>query len=407
MSLGLGLPLLLFLLVYLLLPLQLFGAMGVTEDLVAAASAQQTGDIERAAKLYGKASKELSSGVQPRAQANAALGEAESRLAARQLDKARQGFSAALRIAEERGFEAERAAALTGLARISIVEGRYSEAQTLLDRALMATKDSEAARAKVKLAQAELAIQKKDIRSARQPLTEAEALYSKLGNPLGEAHVQRLWGDVESTADRSESAVAHYQRAIDLYKKAGDRAGMANATLGLSVHSRREGNIQGAKARLERAAQLFEEVGSVVGKQATAVKLKALTPTPGLSVTYCPVGTEQGKPQFEFWLRVVWPAHTRSLAKTVEFEFTHPSLKDHNGPVPDDEVCYFGGGCDEALTIHVAYETGAKKEFTFDTCQLQKQAEGCPALNRELRRRHPALKREPVLPSPQQKAQDE
>ncbi|MSP14522.1 MAG: tetratricopeptide repeat protein [Chloroflexi bacterium] len=95
----------------------------------------------------------------------------------------------------------------------------------------------------------------------------------RLGDTQGEAHVQKLQGDVLAFQDRREEALERYEAALKLYREVGDRLGEANVLQAQGdVLAFQKRNVE-ALERYEAALKLYREVGDRLGEANVLLEL--------------------------------------------------------------------------------------------------------------------------------------
>jgi tetratricopeptide (TPR) repeat protein len=94
----------------------------------------------------------------------------------------------------------------------------------------------------------------------------ALAAAERLPDRAMQAYAYRRLGYIDTRLDRYQRAEAALQRALDLYLDLGDPAGQANVHHVLAYLKRRQGDQQEALRRARRAFTLFEEAGHERGQ---------------------------------------------------------------------------------------------------------------------------------------------
>ncbi len=96
---------------------------------------------------------------------------------------------------------------------------------------------------------------------ARDYLEESLKLKESLGNPYEIASTLINLGDVCADLDRNDEAAAYYRRCIDICTAGEDRRNLGLALLGTARLHRREGEIDFALASLNKALEMFRQIG--------------------------------------------------------------------------------------------------------------------------------------------------
>ena len=94
----------------------------------------------------------------------------------------------------------------------------------------------------------------------------ALALFREAGDAAGEACTRHESAACEARLGRWPEALASYRAALDGHRAAGDRVGEAGALASIGQLRWKRGELDGAVADLERAAAIYGEVGHSVGQ---------------------------------------------------------------------------------------------------------------------------------------------
>jgi tetratricopeptide (TPR) repeat protein len=99
--------------------------------------------------------------------------------------------------------------------------------------------------------------------------TTAAQTASHLDDRLGQANALNHLGDVRRRMGDHQGAAQALERALDIYRDIGDRTGQANALLYLGTTRRRTGDYPGAAQDLEQALGIYRDIGSRSGEATT------------------------------------------------------------------------------------------------------------------------------------------
>ena len=91
-------------------------------------------------------------------------------------------------------------------------------------------------------------------------LSRTRRLFDALGHVDENARLEANFGWVREEQHRYEEALAHFQRAVELFAKDDDRSGQALATLGIGQAYRGLGEYRSAAETIERAIALYREL---------------------------------------------------------------------------------------------------------------------------------------------------
>jgi tetratricopeptide (TPR) repeat protein len=104
---------------------------------------------------------------------------------------------------------------------------------------------------------------------AHRYLDDSVAIYSELGDDVGQAHDQLNIGEVYLRQGRPSDALRHAERALALYRSAGYLAGQANALNNTGWLYAQLGNHEQALRRCEQALVLHQRTGDGQGEATT------------------------------------------------------------------------------------------------------------------------------------------
>ncbi len=140
--------------------------------------------------------------------------------------------------ARQMGDRAAEAAALIGLGRIDLQQGRHQQASSRFQ--------------------------------------EARDLYREVSDRAGQADAANNLGTVDLQYGRWHHAAEHFREAMALYHEVGDMLRQARALGNLGVIDRRQGRYQQASERQQKALAIFREFGDQAGQVAALIRLGAV-----------------------------------------------------------------------------------------------------------------------------------
>lgn len=117
----------------------------------------------------------------------------------------------------------------------------------------------------------DIALSRSDHAGAMARYEEALPLYRRAGAVLGEANCIRNLGDIARERSDHAGAVSRYEEALPLYRRVEDVLGVANCIQGLGDIASERSDHVGAVSRYEEALLLYRQVGDVVG-EATCIQ---------------------------------------------------------------------------------------------------------------------------------------
>jgi tetratricopeptide (TPR) repeat protein len=92
-------------------------------------------------------------------------------------------------------------------------------------------------------------------------LKRAQAIYTALGYDTEHAYLHSSFGQVFTHQGRQQLAIEHNQKALELYREAGDRRGEARAIADIGSAHSALGDYPAAVSHLERGIALAQEIG--------------------------------------------------------------------------------------------------------------------------------------------------
>ncbi len=118
----------------------------------------------------------------------------------------------------------------------------------------------------------------KEQQQAEDAATQLNATAGHKGAPGANPRAEQLLAQADTAANQGRDAQAHdaYERAVALYRDAGDLAGQGRALLGLATHTRITGQGEVARDIYARAQAAFERAGDELGEAKVAFALAEL-----------------------------------------------------------------------------------------------------------------------------------
>jgi len=228
------------------------------------ALAEQRGELDAAITAYEKA---LAINRSEKRDAEAALNlDNIAKICATRGDYARAEslFREAIRLVQKSGARAESGFLLHGLGRTYMGRGDYERAEAILSEA-MRVHDSSGAVSDAIEVRADLAAVKTaigDPEAAGALLSSASDLAKRAAAaPDIRAFVELSQGDLASEFGTFATAESHYQRAVSLYRSAGDSSGVGQALEGSALLWHERGNPDSASSLMKRASRLYGSEG--------------------------------------------------------------------------------------------------------------------------------------------------
>lgn len=181
-----------------------------------------------------------------------------------------EAFGSAIETLEGAGHDTLLAEILARRASFLELLGQFDEARALLKRCLgLLPQDTPEARRVRAFALAEsgtVAVRLGELVEARPMLDEALALYRDRQDLPGIAHALRWLGQIASELDGDyRSSQRIYRECLELYRKAGDRRGVAGMLNNLSMSAGDLGEYDEAKRLLHESIAVHRELGDRYG----------------------------------------------------------------------------------------------------------------------------------------------
>jgi tetratricopeptide (TPR) repeat protein len=121
-------------------------------------------------------------------------------------------------------------------------------------------------RARTWFALGDLARARSDLDGAQALFERAVPLYRQAGDVKGEAGCIQGLGDIARDRSDLDGARAQYEQALPLYRQTGDVLGEAGCIQGLGDIALARSDLDGAQAQYEQALPLYRQTGSVQGE---------------------------------------------------------------------------------------------------------------------------------------------
>jgi len=128
---------------------------------------------------------------------------------------------------------------------------------------------SEADRARIELADANIASALSDFKRKQERAARSAELGRSVGANLIVAQAAQLEGDAWERMGQSRKAIDLSNQAKEFYILVGDRRGAARALLSIGVVFFDQGDYEGAKKKFEEALPVFRQIGAKRGVRAT------------------------------------------------------------------------------------------------------------------------------------------
>ncbi|MBY6204468.1 protein kinase domain-containing protein [Halomonas denitrificans] len=191
-------------------------------------------------------------------------------------DAARGHYRDSLRLHEQLGNALAAAGLRTSLAFIHLLLGEYETAGVFVERAIEQQEtagDSQGLMSSLQIA-GELAIVRGAWADAEARLLRALEIAREVGNPFGEATVHGSIGLLAGYQGRVAAAEQAYDEAIALLEPLGDRRGLAEYHLRSAEMLDSLDLLEGARARWQRAQQVFADQANL-SQRARLVRMQA------------------------------------------------------------------------------------------------------------------------------------
>jgi tetratricopeptide (TPR) repeat protein len=200
---------------------------------------------------------------------------------------------------QEMGESWKRGRCLTQLARISTVQGKYEQAQGLLEQSLeiyRALGDKERLGWVLYLQARLLFLSGRDPTAARSLTEQSLKLLGEIDNPWSRAYPLVLFGQITLQQDGHAQARDLFEEGSGSFKEAGDQSGMADALIGVASVATMLGDFVAARDLYMESFQIIQRI-----------QYKELIPSclQGLAA----VAAEQGE--------LVWAAHLWGAAEAL------------------------------------------------------------------------------------------
>ncbi|MFK7930239.1 MAG: hypothetical protein AB8H79_18775, partial [Myxococcota bacterium] len=240
----------------------LTGAGGQGGDAISTVVARlRTGDVAGARKSVPKPSKSDRRGAVRALLADALVDRAEGAF-----DAANVKVRTALGLAREGGLVRETAACLAELGTLYSLSGRFDTSLQLHQEAvgLVAGTSFRLREVGYRVEAGRVAVRLGDLRQARNQLDAAEAVAARTEDPVGQARIHELRGQIFAREDKVPEAAAKLESALSTYQKRGHRADEARVATDLV--SLWAGKDEGrTKTWSQRATKAFQAIGNTAG----------------------------------------------------------------------------------------------------------------------------------------------
>jgi class 3 adenylate cyclase len=161
-----------------------------------------------------------------------------------------------------------------GLALLRLAQGKADSAAVAIKRSLASTED-QISRINRLPAQVEIALAGGDFKTARAAAEELGSLADKFRvgeerTPAFEATVCLTWGQIRLAENDFEGAASQLERAIEMWRDVGAPFEIAEAQMLLGLALRRLGDEDGARDELGAAKAVFERLGAALATERAA-----------------------------------------------------------------------------------------------------------------------------------------
>jgi class 3 adenylate cyclase len=159
-----------------------------------------------------------------------------------------------------------------GLALIRFAQGQTESAAAMIRRALAEHDTDRMARARLLPAQAEIALARADLETARSAVEEMEAIAATYGTTVLRATALCLRGMLQQAEGEPESALRNLRQGLRLWQEIDAPYEVARARVCGAIIYRATGDEESARLELESARSTFERLGA----QLAAAKAREL-----------------------------------------------------------------------------------------------------------------------------------
>jgi len=248
----------------------LTGEGGGEADPVAAVAAHlRKGELDEARAAVPRPSEH-----DRRGQVRALLADALVDRTAGRLDDANAKLRTALGLAREGGLVRETAACLAELGTLYSLGGRFDVALQLYQEAvgLVAGTSFRLREVAYRVEAGRVAVRLGDMDQANNQLEVAAMVAGRIEDPLGQARIEELQGQIDERTDRPEQAASHLESAITTYERFGHTADVARVSTELAAvwAGRDAGRTRKAESQALRA---FQAVNNPAGPAHVQVSL--------------------------------------------------------------------------------------------------------------------------------------
>jgi len=185
-------------------------------------------------------------------------------------ERAREHYEASLGIARDLGSPKEERQALDGLGRLALASGDHERARERLDAAATVGEDEEAEPmplARVRLARAQLALERGERATARERLGRVDDTVTELGATYWQGRCRQLRGEIAAADDDHALARKQFRAALERFETAGAPDDVL-ATLELLVdRCRADGDTAAAQELLDRAREALADAPDAVADE--------------------------------------------------------------------------------------------------------------------------------------------
>jgi tetratricopeptide (TPR) repeat protein len=223
---------------------------------IAAAHPPDPADLARAASQY----------TQLAATAGNEIGRSEGARAAARLQPETGNITAMLQQAATDGRIDQLVDGICGMVRYWRFTGFTQPTLASIAEHAIATQGQPGQKAGVWSAFGDLALDRSDHQAARGQYERALALYRQAGDVVGEANCVQSLGEIARARSDHTTARDQYQQALTLYQQAGDLPGEAVCVQGLGDIALGRSDHDTARAQYEEALALYQRAGDVVGE---------------------------------------------------------------------------------------------------------------------------------------------